>query len=170
LVSGELKRFEFEKHGADLMGTSFTGTNYELYVQVDYTVRDLLRGEPVYTHKMVTKHVYYDPKRLGNDDSKTYPVFFVAGLEEAAFNVSAQPELRALVGLAPFTPTPSATRTQQAVAPPAGAEPTATVEPTPDKAPYWVNPKTGNKVDPSWNFDPADGTPRKDFILRQNRK
>lgn len=167
LITGELKRFEFEKHGADLLGTSFTGTNYELYVQIRYTVKDLLRGEPVFTHKMEYKHVYYDPKRLGNDDSKTYPGFFVAGLEEAAFNLSAQEGLRALSGLAPFTPTPTPTRTSQAVAPADHAEPTATVEPTPDNAPYWANPKTGAKVDPNWNFDPSDGTPRKDFILRK---
>jgi hypothetical protein len=52
------------------------------------------------------------------------------------------------------SPTPAATLTPSA-------------EPTPDLNPYWVNPKTGKKVDPSWNFDPEDGTPRKDFILRQ---
>jgi hypothetical protein len=45
-------------------------------------------------------------------------------------------------------------------------EPTA----TPDEGPYWINPKTGKKVDPNWNFDPADGTPRSQFILKQPEK
>jgi hypothetical protein len=58
----------------------------------------------------------------------------------------------------PPTPGPSPT---------AGAKATPTPLPTPDGQPYWVNPKTGKKVDPKWNFDPEDGTPRKDFVLRQ---
>ena len=171
LVTGVLKRFAFEKRGADpLFGTAFSGTNYNLEVQVQLKVIDVTSQQAVIQRKWEFKRTFYDPTRMGSDDSKRYPGYFVEGMDEATASLAGDPQLRALVGLAPYTATPTPTRTSEVKAPPAGQMPeaTATPEPTADTGPYWVNPKTGNRVDPEWNFDPADGTPRKDFVLREH--
>lgn len=173
LVSGVLKRLDIDKRGADmLLGTNFGGTNYIFRVKAQLKVQDLSDGKAAVDRVWTFERSFYDPVRLGSDDSKTYPGFFVRGLDEAAKKLADETDLRALAGLPPVSPTPTPTATLETKAPPAGQlpEPTATPAPTPDNGPYWINPKTGQRVDPNWNFDPSDGTPRKDFVLRQPDK
>lgn len=173
LVSGVLKRFDIEKRGADpLFGTNYSGTNYKLAVEAEITVTDLFGGQTPIKRKWEFKRTFYDPTFLGKYDSLTFPGFFLRGLDESTADLASDVELRSLGGLAPYTPTNTPTLTLEVTALPNGQIPaaTATPEPTPDWGPYWVNPKTGKQMDPSWKFDPADGTPAKDFVLRQREK
>jgi hypothetical protein len=173
LVTGVLKRFDIDKRGADaLLGTNYSGTNYKLVVEAQIKVTDLASGQAAIDRSWTFKRTYYDPTFLGKYDSLTFPGFFLRGLDDSTAKLAADEELRALGGLPPYTPTPTPTLTMEVTAMPNGQMPlaTATPEPTPDWGPYWVNPKTGKKMDPSWKFDPADGTPAKDFILRQREK
>lgn len=170
LVSGALHRGEIGKKGADgLLSTNFTGTYYPMLIQARVRVIEVASGQAALDKPWTYERRFFDPTRLGAPDHQTFPGFFLAGLRDATQRLTGDAELRALAGLAPFTPTPTPTSTALAVPPTPGPTPTAapTPVPTPDDKPQWVNPKTGKKVDPSWNFDPEDGTPRKEFILRQ---
>lgn len=169
LLSGRLDILEIKKRGADFTGTNFTGTNYPLRLKARVKAVEVSSGRTVLDKDFEFKRRFFDPTRMGAPDHTTFPGFFLVGLEDAAAKLADWDELRALAGLPPVTPTPTATSTPLAVPPTPGPSPTVAPTPLPtvDASPYWVNPKTGAKVDPSWNFDPSDGTPRKDFILRQ---
>lgn len=170
LLSGRIQKLEIGKKGADdLMGTNFSGTNYPMLLTARLKAVEVASGQAPVSKDWTYKRVFYDPTRLGAPDYKTFPSFFLVGLKDATVKLAQSDELRGLAGLPPVTPTSTPTPTPLAVPPTPGPSPTPmpTVEPTPDLGPHWVNPKTGKKVDPNWNFDPEDGTPRKDFILRQ---
>jgi hypothetical protein len=176
ILDGALKRLDIGKRGSDeFVGTNFSGTNYTFILEARLQVRGLSASAAVLSKDLVFKHVYHDPTSMGSQDRDTFPRYFLAGLEAAAQNLSEDKDLRVLAGLPALAPTPTAAPTPPpvpvATAPaqltPAPA-PSPTATPTDlDQGPYWVNPKTGKRVDPAWNFDPMDGTPRKDFVLRQ---
>jgi hypothetical protein len=174
LLSGELEQGQIDKRGADeFLNTNFGGTNYTLRMKSKLRALDVASGKPVPVKDWSYSRVFFDPTRLGSPDYKTFPSFFVVGLKSAAEDFSGQKELRSLAGLPELTPTPTITPTPMTTPPTPGPSPTPAAtftpvpEPTPDFQPYWANPKTGKKVNPDWNFDPEDGTPRKDFVLRQ---
>jgi hypothetical protein len=144
LVDGEIKRLDIGKRGSDgLFGTNFSGTDYTFTWEAHLRVEDLASGNTLLDKVFPYTQVFHDPTRLGRRDKDTFPVYFAQGLGQAAQALSKDLDLRTATGLA------------------GSASPTALEQP------YWVNPHTGKRMDPSWNFDPADGTPRKDFVLRQ---
>jgi hypothetical protein len=170
VILGRLTRLEIDKKGADpLMGTAFSGMNYPMTVEARVKVLEVASGQLSLDKPWTYQRRFYDPTRMGAPNHKTFPGFFSVGIQDAAAKLAGWDELRAVAGLAAFTPTPTPTLTPLTAPPTPGPSPTpiATAVPTPDTGPYWVNPKTGKRVDPDWNFDPADGTPRKEFILRQ---
>lgn len=168
VVSGTLRQMDFKKQGHDaVFGTTFSGTDYIFQMQADLQVDAVGATAPALKRRWTFKHAYYDPKRLGSSDADRVPGFFVAGLRDASADLAGQDDLRILAGLAPYTPTPTPTETPQMKAPtPGAAVIVVTPTETPDSGAHWYNPKTGHRVDPSWNFDPEDGTPRRDFVLR----
>lgn len=170
LLSGRIDRLEIGKVGADdLLNTNFSGTNYPMHMEVRLRVLKVPDGQPALDKPWTYDRRFFDPTRLGSPDQQTFPSFFLVGLQDASLKLSGQADLRTLAGLPAYTATPTPTLTPMAIPPTPGPSPTPapTAAPTPDDQPYWVNPKTGHKVDPAWNFDPEDGTPRDAFILRQ---
>jgi hypothetical protein len=149
LVDGDILRVDMGKRGSDqVFGTNFSGTDYSLSMEANVAVYDAASGKQVFKKDWSCEQWFHDPIKLGRRDRDTFPAYFAAGLAQAARGLAQDAGLRAAVGLAP-TPTPIPT-------------------PQPDDGkPYWVNPKTGKRMDPSWNFDPSDGTPSKDFVLKQ---
>lgn len=171
LMQGEIKKLGISKRGADsLIGTNFTGTNYIFYSLHDARLKPVGPRGATASASLDFERVFYNAERLGAADRDTFPQYFVRGLPEAARHLADDSALRAAVGLPTCTATPTQTSTPEPTkkgspAPtPAGNQPTLT--PTPDKSPYWYNPHTGHRVDPKYNFDPEDGTPKKDFILK----
>lgn len=151
LLDGEISRLDISKVGADtVFETTFSGVNYFFTLEAHVMVTDLATGKPVLDRDWTDTHGFHDPTRMGRRDDVAFPEYFLRGLSQSADDLARTGDLRAVVGLAPVaTPTPAPT-------------------PFPDDGkPYWVNPHTGKRMDPSWNFDPSDGTPRKDFVLRR---
>jgi hypothetical protein len=173
LLQGDLRKMGITKHGADLLfGTNYSGTNYTFYSTNEIKLKSVDSAAEKAKSTIDFEEVFLNEEHLGAADRGTFPVYFVMGLPHAARGVADDSALRKAVGLPTCTATPTVTPTPfptkrgspmpTSIAAPAGPTPTA----TPDNMPYWYNPKTGKRVDPNWNFDPADGTPRKDFILR----
>lgn len=151
LLGGEITRLDIDKVGADsVFETTFSGVNYFYTLESRIVVKDLRTGKTVLDRDWTDTHGFHDPTPMGRRDAVAIPEYFLRGLAQSADALARSDDLRAVVGLAPVPiPTPAPT-------------------PFPDDGkPYWVNPKTGKRMDPSWNFDPTDGTPRKDFILRR---
>lgn len=170
LLSGRIEKAEIGKKGADdFLGTNFSGTNYPMQLKAHLRVVEVASGQPALDKDWTYERRFFDPTRMGAPDRQTFPSFFLVGLQDAAQKLSGLGELRALAGLPAYTPTPTPTVTPMVTPPTPGPSPTPepTAVPTPDEGPQWINPKTGHKVDPAWNFDPEDGTPRDQFILRQ---
>ena len=169
LIEGQIRRLNMVKKGADdFLGTNFSGTNYYLNLEIQLKTIDIESGNVTIDKVVECQRAFYDPTRLGANDRDTFPRFFATGLPELALKVAGDEKLLQVAGLPTFTATPTKTATPEVRAPKPGDTPTIEPTATPDTGPYWINPKTGNKVDPSWNFDPADGTPRDKFILRQS--
>jgi len=152
LLDGEIRSLGFLRRGADTVGTTFSGVNYTFTIAAALTAQDLGAGKPALARDWTFSHTFYDGAAFGSEDSRTFPVYTAAGLSLAAQALACDPDLRALAGLAPCAPPAPA----PASIPAAGAAPGTG---------YWANPKTGAQVDPAWNFDPYDGTPRKDFVF-----
>jgi hypothetical protein len=165
LIQGQLKRLNLYKRGADaFLGTDLSGNNYTMNLDLDLQVLKVENAQKLLEEPLSFQRVFCDPTRLGSDDSVTFPRYFALGLPALALRVTDDAKLRQLAGLPTVTPSPT-----QGSAPEASAAPAPSPLPTatPDMGPYWVNPKTGKAVDPSWNFDPSDGTPRDKFVLHQ---
>jgi hypothetical protein len=168
LITGKINRLNMVKKGADgLLGTNFSGTNYYLNLEIQLKAVDVANGNVLLDKKIEEQRAFYDPTRMGSTEHETFPRFFATGLPELALRIAGEEKLLTAAGLPTFTFTPTCTVTPEVQAPKKGDTPTVEPTATPDTGPYWVNPKTGNRVDPNWNFDPADGTPRDKFILRQ---
>jgi hypothetical protein len=148
LLSGDIHSLHIDKRGSDsVFGTTFSGADYFYSMQARVVVKDLVSGKTLLDKEWSDAHGFHDPTPMGRRDAVTFPSYFLSGFSQSALDLAGDGDLRATAGLAPL--------------------PTATPTPLPDDGkPYWVNPKTGRRMDPSWNFDPADGTPRKDFVLR----
>jgi hypothetical protein len=162
-----------DKKGADgILGTNFSGTIYTVRSESKWRLRSTADGAEKAKGETSSSENFYNTTRLGAPDHDTFPQYFLRGLPGAAREVAKADALRAAVGLPTLTPTPTHTPTPglKAVSSSQQAElkPTATPVPTPE-GPYWINPKTGKKVDPKWNFDPEDGTPRSKFILKNGK-
>jgi len=157
LFNGKIQGLSISKRGADgLFGTTISGMNYIFSMQAHVTVTDLATDKALVDKDWSYLQTFHDPTRFGRRDRETFPVYFQSGLEQAAHNLAQDPDIRSAVGL-PGTVAPSNLNPES-----------ATVTPSlDDRRPYWTNPKTGKRMDPAWNFDPADGTPRKDFVLHQ---
>lgn len=176
VLEGELRRLDIGKRGSDeMVGTNFSGTDFTFELDAKVQLKSLSAGAAVLAKDFSFKHKYHDPTSMGSPDRETFPLYFLQGLQAAAESMSADKDLRRFAGLPALapTPTPSPSPSPAALQTPTPAL-AAPVQPAPspsptvvDQSPYWVNPKTGNRVDPAWNFDPSDGTPRKDFVLRQ---
>lgn len=144
LLDGEIVRLDIGKRGSDgLLGTNFSGTDYTFTLESHLRVEDLASGKTLLDKVFPYTQVFHDATRLGRRDRDTFPVYFTQGLGQAAGALSQDLDLRAATGLS-----------ESAIS--------AALEQA-----FWVNPHTGKRMDPSWNFDPADGTPRKDFVLRK---
>jgi hypothetical protein len=174
LLRGDIVTGQMDKRGADMFfHTNVSGTNYIFQMKLQLKAVDVATGKQALDKPWSFERTFYDPTMLGSADYNTFPPFFALGLQDAAQHLPGSTDLRQLAGLPALTATPTATPTPMTTPPTPGPSPTAgakatpTPLPTPDGQPYWVNPKTGKKVDPKWNFDPEDGTPRKDFVLRQ---
>lgn len=170
LVSGRLEKLEIGKKGADqLVGTAFSGMHYPMELRARVRVKEVASGQVVLDKLWTYRRLFYDPTRMGAPDHQTFPSFFGVGLKDASEKLAGWDELRTAVNLPTYTrtPTPTATPLTEPSTPGSTPTPAPTPVPTPDEGPYWVNPKSGKRVDPAWNFDPEDGTPRKEFILRQ---
>ena len=168
MLKGSLVQLNMSKRGADdFIGTNFTGTNYFLNLELKLRLIDVSSGKVLQERSLKAQRKFYDPKRLGSEDRDTFPRYFGTGLPELAMTVAGDTALRGALGLPTFTATPTTTQTPEAQKAAAGSPATPEPTATPDLGPYWVNPKTGERVDPNWNFDPKDGTPRDKFVLRQ---
>jgi hypothetical protein len=151
LLGGEIRSLSIRKVGADsVFETTFSGVNYFYSMEARVVVKDLLSGAVVLDRDWSDAHGFHDPTPMGRRDAVAFPQYFLSGLARSAVDLARSGDLRAVGGLPPVaTPTPSPT-------------------PWPDDGkPYWVHPKTGKRMDPSWNFDPSDGTPREDFVRRR---
>jgi hypothetical protein len=168
LLNGTILQLAISKRGADdFLGTNFSGTNYFMDVELKLRLIEVGSGRVLQERNLKARRKFYDPTRLGSNDRDTFPRYFGTGLPDLAMNVAGDVDLRNALGLPTFTPTATATQTPEAVKQPEGSAPTPLPTATPDQGPYWINPKTGERVDPNWNFDPKDGTPRDKFVLRQ---
>jgi hypothetical protein len=151
LLGGEIKRLDIDKVGSDsVFETTFSGVNYFFTMELHLVVTDLRTGKSVLDRDWIATHGFHDPTPMGRRDAVAFPEYFLGGLALSAADLARSDDLRAVVGLAPV--------------------PIPTPVPTPfpdDGKPYWVNPHSGKRMDPSWNFDPSDGTPRKDFVLQK---
>jgi hypothetical protein len=158
LLEGAILHFEIRTRGADkLMGTNFSGTNYKLSCETEMSLKHVSDGKELFKKRSNFETSFYNDEALGSNDSDLIPAYFALGLEAAATALSKDSDLRHALGLAILSPSgerPSTT-TLNGTSPSAGT------------GFYWVNPKTAKRMDPLWNFDPADGTPRKDFVLRR---
>jgi hypothetical protein len=147
LLGGDIETLSMDKRGADsVFSTNFTGTFFTFFMMLRVRVTDP-RGRRVLDKSWTYRTSFFDPTRLGRPDKDTFPVYFARGLAQAAQALAQDPDLRTAVGLPAVIPSPAPT-------PPAA-----------DQRPYWIDPKTGQRMDPSWNFDPSNGMPRKDFVL-----
>ena len=175
-LGGELKRLDIAKRGSDgFLGTNFSGTDYTFSLAAHVTVKELATGRGSMDRNWAYTRVFHDPTSMGSSDQDTFPGYFLLGIQEASRRLADDGALRVLAGLptCTVTPTPTPTANPKLVTPTPAApsapavlgNATATPQP-PDDQPYWVNPRTGKRVDHAWNFDPMDGTPRKDFVLR----
>lgn len=168
LVSGQFKRLVVGKKGADnVIGTNFTGTDFTLYWELTLRLVAVDTGQLIKERQLNLTRNFFDPKMLGSEDRDTYPRYFATGLPDLALQVAGDLDLRQAAGLPTFTATPTKTATPEVFAPKTGDAPTPVPTTTPDAGPYWINPKSGERMDPDWKFDPKDGTPRDKFILRQ---
>lgn len=170
LLRGRLTRLEIFKRGADpLFNTNFRGTYYDFQAAAKVEMLEAADGRVLVAKDWRYTRRFFDPRRLGGDERSTFPPFFLAGLATATDNLAGDADLRRAAGLPPLTPTPTLTPTPFSPPPMQGAAapPPPTVTATPEPTEWWVNPKTGRRVDPRWNFDPEDGTPRKYFVLRR---
>jgi hypothetical protein len=169
VLSGEIRKMGVDKHGADfLLGTNISGTNYSFRSLTHFDVLDAATGKPALSKDFKFEQVFLKKDFLGASDRETFPAYFNAGLAAAAQSVASDPDLRTLAGLPTLVPTPTPTFTPlvKPTATPGPALKVVTPTPVPTASgPYWVNPKTGKRMDPSWKFDPEDGTPRSQFIL-----
>ncbi len=166
LVKGSLKRLDMVKRGADaFLGTDFSGNNYLLNLELQLQVVQVENAQTISDQALSYQRLFYDPTRLGSDASDTFPRYFAMGLPELALRVADEGKLRAIGGLPTLTPTMTPAATAEARPPQPGDAPAPLPTAAPAAGPYWANPKTGKVVDPSWNFDPSDGTPRDKFVL-----
>lgn len=150
LLDGEIQHLSMDKRGSDsLFGTTFSGVDYTFILRTRVVLVRSASGATILDKDWSYSTLFHDPTPMGRRDGLTFPVYLAAGLSKATEALAQDPSLRVAVGLSPVrsvsTPVSS---------PSAGAD-----------LPYWENPKTGKRMDPSWNFDPADGTPRRDFLL-----
>jgi hypothetical protein len=172
VLQGEINRMIIDKRGADsFLGTNLSGTDYNFKSKTTLRLRRVVDGSKAVETPVAFEHSFHNKTMLGASDRDTFPIYFIQGLPLAGREVADSSPLREAVGLPTCTPTPTDTPTPDpkkvtpqptATAGPQGPTPT----PTPDTEPYWYNPHTGKRVDPKWNFDPADGTPKKEFILK----
>ncbi|HTB22869.1 MAG TPA: hypothetical protein VK914_09200 [bacterium] len=148
IITGDIQSLHIDKRGSDsVFGTTFSGIDYFFSMQARVVVKDLVSGKTLLDKEWKDFHGFHDPTPMGRSNGVAFPPYFLSGLSQSAEDLAADPDLRGTMHLAPL-PTPSQT-------------------PLPDDGkPYWMNPKTGRRMDPAWNFDPADGTPRKDFVLK----
>ena len=158
IISGEITRLTFTRRGADgFWGTNFNGTNYFLNLEAKILIQDASNGAVKFDDLVKAQRLFFDPKSMGVADIDQYAGYFISGLPDLGQQVASNVTLREISGLPTYTVTPTPL--------PAGAVAVVTPTPTPDKGPHWINPKTGKRVDPSWNFDPSDGTPRAQFVM-----
>jgi hypothetical protein len=158
LVSGEITRLTFTRRGADgFWGTNFNGTNYFLNLEAKILIQDVSNGAVKFDDVVKAERLFYDPKSMGVADIDQYAGYFITGLPDIGQQVASNVTLRQISGLPTFTVTPTPVSALAVLV--------VTPTPTPDAGPHWINPKTRKRVDPSWNFDPADGTPRAQFVL-----
>lgn len=173
VMEGEIKKLYIDKRGADMfLGTNLSGTNYNFKSQASVRLKEAGTGKVKFSKEVTYEHIFYSKDMLGSEDRETFPVYFATGLIGATRAFGEDPDLRKAAGVPTCTVTPTATITPEIKqAKPGEPATVAVATPTPIPAgPYWINPKTDKRMNPDWKFDPEDGTPRSEFILRNPSK
>jgi hypothetical protein len=174
LMQGELKKMGIAKRGADtIFGTNFSGTNYMFYSENRVFLKSTADSKKLPKRDLEFERVFYNKESFGAADRDTFPHYFARALPEAGRHLADDSVIREAVGMPTCTPTPTATITPE---PEKKGSPeltpriiVATPTVVPEDEPYWYNPNTGKRVNPAWNFDPEDGTPKSKFILRRRQ-
>ncbi len=135
VLDGRITRLEVRKRGDDpVFGTDVNGDDYVFILDLDLGLRPLAPGFRGASQSWEFSHTFHDPTRFGRAPKDTFPGYFAQGLSLAADSLAK--------ALAAF----------EGTAAPGGWEE------------YWINPRSRRRMDPTWNFDPSDGTPRSRFV------
>lgn len=131
LVTGSIEAFEFKVTGADLLGTSITGTRYSPQARLSVLAFAPATGKRLWEREVVESMDFESRVPLGDERATTFPVFFEAFMPLLGMDTADLSSLREIGGLpalpaAPLKASATPTPTPQPIVVAAPAVPAAT--------------------------------------------